>query len=190
MFCKDYRLYGTQIPLFGEVAVEAIQLKVHSDVSVQMTLGNSTKVTQITYLTAPQRRARRDDQNGHLDHPIRSPDGKVMSPKRSPTWPSQAGRPGQGRPAWHLPQNTLHSVSWPWGLTNSPLTHGRQARSETKTERPHMSLQWASKVTKLSIKTQTNWRRNIQPLIDMLVQRRAERSQLQAGRARRGRPAY
>ena len=87
-----------------------------------------------------------------------------------------------GRPAWYLPQNTLHSVSWPWGLTNSPLTHGRQARSEIKTERPHMSLQWASKVIKLSIKTQTNWRRNIQPSIDMSVQRRPERSQLQAGR--------
>ena len=51
-----------------------------------------------------------------------------------------------GRPAWHLPQNTLHSVSWPWGLTNGPLTLRRQAKSETKTERPYMSLQWAPKV--------------------------------------------
>ena len=56
------------------------------------------------------------------------------------------------RSAWHRPaglappQISLHSVSWPWGLTNSPLTQGRQARSETKTERPHMSLQWAPKV--------------------------------------------
>ena len=157
-------------------------MKVHSDVSVKMTLGHSIKVPQIAYFTAPCQRARRDDQNGHLDHPIRSPDGKVTPPGRSPTRPCQASRPNLGRLAWHLPQNTLHSVSWPWGLTNSPLTQGRQAISETKTERPHMSLQWASKVTKLSIKTQTNWRRNIQPSIDMSVQRRAEMSQLQAGR--------
>ena len=154
------------------------------------TILHHCKHSQMPNWTAPCLITRRDDQNGHLDHPIRSPDGKVTPPGRSPTRPYQAGRPGQGRPAWHLPQNTLHSVSCPWGLTNSPLTHGRQARSETKTEMPHMSLQWASKVTKLSIKTQTNWRRNIQPLIDMLVQRRAERSQLQAGWAWRGRPAY
>ena len=49
------------------------------------------------------------------------------------------------RSACHLSQITLHSISLHWGLTNSPLTHGRQARSETKTERPHMPLQWAPK---------------------------------------------
>jgi len=27
-----------------------------------------------------------------------------------------------GRLAWHLPQNVLHLVSWPWGLTKSPNT--------------------------------------------------------------------
>ena len=46
-------------------------MKVHSDISVQMALGHDTKVTQITYLTAPSHRARRDDQNGHLDHQFR-----------------------------------------------------------------------------------------------------------------------
>jgi hypothetical protein len=30
--------------IIGEVAVEAIQMKVHSDVSVQMTLGHGTNV--------------------------------------------------------------------------------------------------------------------------------------------------
>ena len=51
-----------------------------------------------------------------------------------------------------------------------------------------MSLQWASKVTKLSIKTQTNWSRNTQPPVDTLVQSKAERSQSQADWPRRGRP--
>ena len=46
----------------------------------------------------------RDDQNGHLDDPIRSPDGKVTPPGRSPTRPCQAGRPDLGQPAWHLPK--------------------------------------------------------------------------------------
>ena len=117
-----------------------------------------------------------------MDHPIRSLDGNVMPSGKSPMRPYYAGRPDIGRPAWHLPQNTLHSVSWHWGLTNGPLTHGRQAKSETMTESPHMSLQWASKVTKLSIKTQTNWSMNTQPSVDTLVQRKAERSQSQAGR--------
>ena len=57
-------------------------MKVHSDVSVLMTLGHGTKVTQITYLTAPSQRARRDDQNGHLDHSIQSPDGKITPPEK------------------------------------------------------------------------------------------------------------
>jgi len=69
-------------------------MKIHSDVPVQMTLGHGIKVPQITYLTAPCRRARQDDQNGHLDDPIRSPDGKVTPSGRSPTRPCQAGRPG------------------------------------------------------------------------------------------------
>ena len=86
--------------IIGEVAVEATQMKIHSDVPVQMTLGHGIKVPQITYLTAPCRRARQDDQNGHLDDPIRSPDGKVTSPGRSPTRPCQAGRPDIGRLAW------------------------------------------------------------------------------------------
>ena len=77
-------------------------MKVHSDVSVQITLGHGTKVPQITYLTAPCRRAHRDDQNGHLDHPIRSPDGKITPLGRSPTRHCQAGRPDLGRPAWHF----------------------------------------------------------------------------------------
>ena len=51
-----------------------------------------------------------------------------------------------GRSTWHLPQITLDSVLWPWGLINGPLNTWRQAKSETKTERPHMSLQWAPKV--------------------------------------------
>ena len=62
-------------------------MNVHLDVSVQMTLGYGTKFHQITYLTAPCRRARRDDQSGHLDHPIRSPDGKITPPGKSPTRP-------------------------------------------------------------------------------------------------------
>ena len=51
-----------------------------------------------------------------------------------------------------------------------------------------MSLQWASKVTKLSIKTQTNSSRNTQSSVDTLVQSKAERSQSQADWPRRGRP--
>ena len=72
-------------------------MKVHSDISVQMALGHDTKVTQITYLTAPSQRARRDDQNGHLDHSIQSPDGKITPPEKSPTQPYQAGRHDLGR---------------------------------------------------------------------------------------------
>ena len=43
-------------------------------------LGHGAKVTQITHLTAPCRESLRDDQNGYLDHPIRSPDEKVTRP--------------------------------------------------------------------------------------------------------------
>ena len=87
-------------------------MKVQSDVSIQMTLGHGTKVLQITYLIAPCRRARRDDQNGHLDHPIQSPDGKITPPEISQTRPCQAGRPDLGRPAGLAPpQMTLHSSS-------------------------------------------------------------------------------
>ena len=97
-FVSHHVLQGIQVKwctntIIGEVAVEATQMKVHSDILVQMTLEHGTKVPQITYLTAPCRRALRDDQNGHLDDPIRSPDGKVMPPGRSLTWPCQAGRP-------------------------------------------------------------------------------------------------
>ena len=74
-------------------------MKVHSDISVQMILEHDTKVPQITYLTAPCQRARRDDQNGHLDHPIQSPNGKVTPRGRTPTRPCQAGQPGLDRPA-------------------------------------------------------------------------------------------
>ena len=77
-------------------------MKVHSDVSVQMTLVHGTKVPKITYLTAPCRRARQDDQNGYFDHPIRCSDGEITRLGRSPTWPCQAGRPDLGRPAWHF----------------------------------------------------------------------------------------
>ena len=76
-------------------------MNVHLDVSVQMTLGYGTKFPQITYLTAPCRRACRDDQNGLLDHPIRSSDG-ITRLGRSPTRPCQVGRPDLGWPAWHL----------------------------------------------------------------------------------------
>ena len=93
-------------------------MKVHSDVSAKMTLENGTKVPQITYLTAPCRRAHRDDQNGHLDHPIRSPDGKITPPEKLPTRPCQAGRPDLGRPAWHLPKTlATHHLS----LGDSPM---------------------------------------------------------------------
>jgi hypothetical protein len=118
-------------------------MKVHSDVSIQMTHGNGTKVTQFTYLTEPWWRALRDDQNGHLDDPIRSPDGKITPPRRSPTRPYQVGRPNLGQPAWILPKNTFHSVSLLWGLTNGPPNTWIHAKSERKTERPHMPLQWA-----------------------------------------------
>ena len=80
-------------------------MKVHSDVSVQMTLGHGTKVLQITYLTVPCRRSHRDDQNGHLDHPIQSPDGKITPPGRSLTRPCQAGRPGTSMN--HSPLSTI-----------------------------------------------------------------------------------
>ena len=35
--------------IIGEVAVEAIQMKIRSDVPVQKTFGHDTKVTKITY---------------------------------------------------------------------------------------------------------------------------------------------
>ena len=93
-------------------------MKVHSDVSVQMTLVHDTKVPQIQYLTATCRRARQDDQNRHLDHPIRSPDGKITPPGKSPTRPCQAGRPDLGRPACHLHK---WSSTLPHSLGDSPM---------------------------------------------------------------------
>jgi len=45
-------------------------------------------------------------------------------------------------------------------------------------------------VSKLSFKTQTDLRKNAQPLIDALVKRIAEMSQPQAGQPRRGWQAY
>ena len=58
IFVSHHILQGIQVKwctntIIGEVAVEATQMKVHSDVSVQMTLGYGTKVFQITYLAAP-----------------------------------------------------------------------------------------------------------------------------------------
>ena len=66
IFVSHHVLRGIQViwctnTIIGEVAVEAIQMKIHSDVSVQMKLRHSIKVTQITYLTAPCRRDRRYD---------------------------------------------------------------------------------------------------------------------------------
>ena len=63
-FVSQHVLQGIHViwcinTIIGEWAVEAIQMKVHSDVSVLMTLGHGTKVTQITYLTAPCWIARR-----------------------------------------------------------------------------------------------------------------------------------
>ena len=57
-FVSHHVLRGIQViwctnTIIGEVAVEAIQMKIHSDVSVQMTFGHCIKVTQITYLTEP-----------------------------------------------------------------------------------------------------------------------------------------
>ena len=85
-FVSHHVLQGIQVKwctntIIDEVAVEAIQMKVHSDISVQMTLGHGTKVPEITYLTAPCRRARRDDRIGHLVHPIQSSEAKVMQIK-------------------------------------------------------------------------------------------------------------
>jgi hypothetical protein len=70
-FVSHHVLQGIQVKwctntIIGEVAVEATQMKVHSDVSVQMTLGHGTKVPQIAYLTAPCRRAHRDDKKWTL----------------------------------------------------------------------------------------------------------------------------
>ena len=56
----------------------------------------------MTNWTAACWRAGREDRNGHLDHPIWSPDRKVMPPGKSPMRPCMAGRPDIGRPAWHL----------------------------------------------------------------------------------------
>ena len=63
IFVSHHILQGIQVKwctntIIGEVAVEATQMKVHLDVLVQMTLGHGIKVSQITYLTAPCRRAR------------------------------------------------------------------------------------------------------------------------------------
>ena len=71
IFVSHHILQGIQVKwctntIIGEVAVEATQMKVHSDVSVQMTLGHGTKVPQIAYLAAPCRRAHRDDKKWTL----------------------------------------------------------------------------------------------------------------------------
>ena len=110
------------------------------------TILNHCKHSQMPNWTAPCWRPRLDDQNGHLDHPIWSPDRKIMPTGKSPTRPYRAGWPDLGRPDWHLPKSLpTHHHS----LGDSPMdpqTLGRQARSESKTERPHMSLRWAPEV--------------------------------------------
>ena len=57
-FVSQHVLQGIHViwntnTIICEVVFEAIQMKVHSYVSVQMTLGHGTKVTKFTYLTEP-----------------------------------------------------------------------------------------------------------------------------------------
>ena len=104
-------------------------MKVHSNVSAQMTLGHGAKVTQITYLTAACRRAHRDDQNGHLDHPTRSPDGKVTPPGRSPTWPCQVGR-----------------LAWTWLASLAPPRKPNQYHCFADSQMDHQTLGYMPKV--------------------------------------------
>ena len=107
-------------------------MKVHSDISIQMTLGHGTKVPQITYLTAPCRRACRDDQNEYLDHPIRSSDGKNTPPGRSPTRPCQDGRPDLGRPAWHFHESLSTQYHCIGDSPIDPQTVGHMTKAKLK----------------------------------------------------------
>ena len=52
MFLQGIQVKWCTNIIICEVAVEATQMKVHSDVLVQMTLGHGKKVPQIIYLTA------------------------------------------------------------------------------------------------------------------------------------------
>ena len=104
-------------------------MKVHSNASIQMSIGHGAKVTQITYLTAACRRAHRDDQNGYLDHPTRSPDGKVTPPGRSPTWPCQAGR-----------------LAWTWLASLAPPPKPNQYHCFADSQMDHQTLGYMPKV--------------------------------------------
>jgi hypothetical protein len=118
-------------------------MKVHSDILTQRTLGQGAKVTQITHLIAPCWRSLWYDWNGHLDHSIWSPGGKVMPPGRSSTRPCQASR---GRPALHLPKTTPTDHHALVDSLMDPQTLGRHAQSKAKARRPHILAQMGSQV--------------------------------------------
>ena len=82
--------------IIGEVAVEATQIKVHSDVLVQITLGHGTKVPKITYLTELVEMIKMDTwitQFGVRMEKLRIRENHRRGPIR-PVGLDKAGRPG------------------------------------------------------------------------------------------------
>ena len=53
----------------------------------------SKQVCQIVNWTAPLRRSRRDDRNPYIEHPIWSPDERVMALDTGSDWSDRSGRP-------------------------------------------------------------------------------------------------
>ena len=81
------------------------------------------KYSQMTNWTAACWIAGREDRNGHLDHPIWSPNEKVMPPGKSSTRPCRAGRPDKdGRPGTsskHLPLIIIALGTHQWTPPNT-----------------------------------------------------------------------
>jgi len=102
------------------------------------------------------------------------------------------GRPAYPRPAGLAPQHTMPRNFARVIMSTNP-SQSNLVPSKIHKQRPKglsNGRLGPLSVSKCSFKTQTALSKNVQPLIDASVKRRAERSQTQAGRPKGGRPAY
>ena len=101
------------------------------------------------------------------------------------------GRPAYPRPAGLAPQHTMPRNFSRLIMSTNP-SQSNLVPSKIHKQRPKglsNGRLGPLSVSKRSFKTKTTLSKNVQPLIDASVKRRAERSQTQASRPRGGRPA-
>src|SRR6185369_16260752 len=101
------------------------------------------------------------------------------------------GRPAYPRPAGLAAQHTMQRNFTRVIMSTNP-SQSNLVLSKIQKQRPKglsNGRLGPLSVSKRSFKTQTALRKNVQPLIDASVKRRAERSQTQAGRPKGGQPA-